>query len=601
MHLSDDALRRMLRVDDTDLLTAESTDLQHLEQCPLCQNRLADLSGERQWFAGLSDEIIQVHRQTETQPWGTNAEQLTGEWEQGQAPRQEPVWSSGRITVSIHPREEHDLDGDVSVTDIRAISTDFLPPALHPELLGRLGRYDIEQLIGAGGFGIVFKAYDSELRRVVALKVLAPHLNSSGAARKRFAREAQAAAAIMHEHVIPIYDVVSQPEACYLVMQYIAGLSLQERVDRHGPMSIAEVLRVGAQIAAGLQAAHQQGLVHRDVKPANILLEESVERVMISDFGLARTADDANLTRSGAITGTPHYMSPEQASGGLVDTRSDLFSLGSVLYFACTGRPAFRAPQIVAVLNRICHYPHRRVSEVNQDVPGPIADLIDRLLEKDPEKRFGSALEVEQQLRQLLADWQSGTMAASFSSAGLIADREVAVNSAPLTPATVTSATVTPAILTTGNDAKSWARFSNHYWGSAALVVLAFSFFGAWYGSDQSGFWSAFQIFPTQPGQQSEATTQQSEATTFVGEENLVVALPNHSRDAVSGNADSAWMHNRNSTQGLQLIFREVWSSDSEPLEQEVDMLLHQWKWQEEELEIWLEYLKEIQASQAEK
>ncbi len=192
-------------------------------------------------------------------------------------------------------------------------------------------------------------------------------------------------------------------------------------------------------------------------------------------------------------------------------------------------------------------------------------------------------------------------MAASVSSAGLIADREVAVNSAPLTSAPLTPATGTPAIVTTGKDSKPWARFSNHYWGSAALVVLAFSFFGVWYGGDQSGFWTAFQIQPTQPGQQSEATTQQGEATTFVGEENLVVALPNHSRDAVSGNADSAWIHNRNSTQGLRLIFQEVWSSDSEPLEQEVDMLLHQWKWQEEELEIWLEYLKEIQASQAEK
>lgn len=564
MHLNDDALRRMLRVDDTDLLVAESADLKHLDQCLACQKRLAELSGELQWFAGLSDEILQVHQQASESPWDTSAEPATGEWKPSQPLGSEAIWSREQITVSIHPGEGSETDHEVLENDVRSIPTDFLPPALHPELLGRLGRYDIEQLIGAGGFGIVFKAYDSELRRVVALKVLAPHLMSSGAARKRFAREAQAAAAIMHEHVIPIYDVVSQPEACYLVMQYIAGLSLQERVDRHGPLSIAEVLRIGSQIASGLHAAHQQGLVHRDVKPANILLEESVDRVMISDFGLARTADDANLTRSGAITGTPHYMSPEQASGALVDTRSDLFSLGSVLYFACTGRPAFRAPQIVAVLNRICHYPHRRVTEINPDVPGPVADLIDKLLEKDPEKRFGSALEVERHLRQLLADWQSGSMAAS-------------VNSSVERSQDLTSVVVKP------NKTRR-PQIPGHYWATAALVALSLGSLGVWYTGNQSG---ASWLFKSPRLDSRSEPNSQAVGSASSG----LVTVPE--------NQNSDLLTSENATPQIGYMLKLHWDSDSEPLEQEVDSLLNHWQWEEEELEIWLESLKEIQTVKA--
>jgi len=402
MHLNEQALWRLLHAEETDLLTA-SPELRHIEQCPDCRQRLAALSGEGPWLDQLAGELADVPACGQPGPWD--------------APMDDGDWVSSVITVAIGPTGDCEVEAEKREAEVAGIPTDFLPPALHPELLGRLGRYDVERTIGAGGFGIVFKAYDTELRRVVALKVLAPHLMSSGAARKRFAREAQAAAAIVHEHVIPIYDVVSQEDTCYLVMQYIAGQSLQDRVDRLGPLAVPEVLRIGAQIAAGLRAAHQQGLVHRDVKPANILLEESVDRVLISDFGLARTADDANLTRSGAITGTPHYMSPEQASGLPVDARSDLFSLGSVLYFMCTGRPPFRAPQIMAVLNRICHFPHRGVAQVNLDVPAAVAELIDQLLEKDPEQRPQSADEVQRRLSRLLAEWQSGRLVAASPEA----------------------------------------------------------------------------------------------------------------------------------------------------------------------------------------
>lgn len=282
----------------------------------------------------------------------------------------------------------------------------FLSPPSHPEMLGRLGRYEIEKAIGSGGMGIVLKGYDTELLRPVAIKVLAPHLAHSGAARLRFAREGRAAAAVVHEHVVAIHNVETQGDVPYLVMQYVPGQSLQSRVDQHGPLAVAEILRIGVQAAAGLAAAHAQGVVHRDVKPSNILLENDVERALLTDFGLARAADDATVTRTGVIAGTPHYMSPEQALGGTVDEKSDLFGLGALLYFTATGHPPFRAEKPLAVLNRICRDRHRPVWEINPEVPDGLSDVIDRLLEKKPHKRFATADDARAALLKVLGQLQ---------------------------------------------------------------------------------------------------------------------------------------------------------------------------------------------------
>jgi len=274
------------------------------------------------------------------------------------------------------------------------VKLDFLSAPTHPEMLGRLGRYDIERAIGSGGMGIVLKAHDTELNRPVAIKVMAPHLAHSGAARQRFAREARAAAAVVHEHVVAIYDVIADAELPYLVMQYVPGRSLQSRIDECGPLSAAEVLRIGIQAALGLEAAHAQGLVHRDIKPANILLQDGVERITLTDFGLARAVDDATMTHSGIIAGTPQYMSPEQARGEPIDHRSDLFSLGSVLYAMCTGRAPFRAETTMGVLRRITDADPRPIHDVNPDVPRWLIAIISKLLTKEPQQRFESAAEV---------------------------------------------------------------------------------------------------------------------------------------------------------------------------------------------------------------
>ncbi len=277
----------------------------------------------------------------------------------------------------------------------------FLSPSADPTKLGRLGPYEIIKVIGRGGMGIVLKGFDSALNRHVAIKVLAPQWMHSEAARRRFAREAKAAAAVVHEHVIAIHAVDSANETPYLVMPFIDGRSLQERIDQDGPLKLEEILRISIQIAAGLAAAHAQGLVHRDIKPANILLENGVERVLITDFGLARAVDDASFTRSCFIAGTPEYMAPEQANGEAVDHRIDLFSLGSVMYALCTGQSPFRRETTMAVLRQICEGTTRSIRDFNPKIPVWLEQIIARLHAKDPAERFQTAGE----LAELLKDW----------------------------------------------------------------------------------------------------------------------------------------------------------------------------------------------------
>lgn len=278
-----------------------------------------------------------------------------------------------------------------------------LSPTDDPGMLGRIGGYEVSGVVGSGGMGVVLKVHDPSLDRIVAIKVMAPHLASSGSARKRFAREAKAAAAVLHPNVIAIHGVSNDESLPYLVMPYIRGQSLQKRIDSEGPLPLKDILRIGAQIAAGLAAAHEQGLVHRDIKPANILLEDGVERVAITDFGLARAVDDASMTNSGVITGTPQYMSPEQARGESIDARSDLFSLGSLLYAMCTGHSPFRAETSYGVLNRISNEASRPIRDINSDTPTWLCRLIERLLEKEADRRFQSASKVEQLLTASIA------------------------------------------------------------------------------------------------------------------------------------------------------------------------------------------------------
>ena len=348
-HFDDEALLGLLRNEDSD----NNDDLgQHVEACEQCQTRLETLTQ-----VGLT--------------WEEAAELL----------------------------RENPLDDAIETGNRHALSeATFLEPSDYPDSLGRFGRYEIMQLLGRGGMGIVMRGFDPALNRHSAVKVLAPELASSAAARRRFSREAKSAAAVVHPHVVPIQTVDEHAGLPYLVMPVVEGRSLQQRVDQSGPLAVIEVVRIAAQIADGLSAAHAQGLVHRDIKPANILLENGVERVQITDFGLARAANDASMTRSGVIAGTPQYMSPEQAHGDEIDARSDLFSLGSVIYFMLTGRSPFRAETTMGVLNRIANDQPRRLRSLHPEIPAWLQNIVARLLEKNPDKRFESAEHVASEL-----------------------------------------------------------------------------------------------------------------------------------------------------------------------------------------------------------
>jgi serine/threonine protein kinase len=289
-------------------------------------------------------------------------------------------------------------DADLLSREIRG----WLDPTDDPKMLGRFAGYEIIGVIGHGGMGIVLKGFESSLNRYVAIKVLAPRLATNGTARMRFAREARAAAAVLHENVIAIHRVDEWHGLPFLVMPYVAGVSLQKRIDEDGPLSIESTLRIGLQVATGLMAAHEQGLVHRDIKPANLLLDQGVDRVTITDFGLARAADDASMTRSGVIAGTPQYMSPEQTDGGNVDARSDLFSLGSVLYAMASGRPPFRGDGSFEVLKRVSSEKAKSLREIDSAIPVWFENLVITLHEKSAKNRPQSAVEVQKLLNACL-------------------------------------------------------------------------------------------------------------------------------------------------------------------------------------------------------
>ena len=320
-----------------------------------------------------------------------------------------PQWQS---EICLALRETFDIGLPETCADDSARHETFLQllgPSEDPRMLGRIGNYEVVGIIGQGGMGVVFKAFETSLNRFVAIKMLLPHLTANGAARKRFLREAQAAAAVVDDHVLPIFGVDQWQETPYIVMKYSGGQTLQQRIGQQGPFELKEVLRIGMQAAKGLAAAHAQGLVHRDVKPSNIMLDGTVDRAVLMDFGLARAVDDASITRTGIISGTPQYMSPEQVRADSVDARSDLFSLGSTLYAMCAGRPPFRADSAYGVMHRITHEEPTPICEVNSDVPHWMGKIVQRLMSKTFDDRFESAEEVAELMESCLAHVQQPT------------------------------------------------------------------------------------------------------------------------------------------------------------------------------------------------
>ncbi len=356
--------------------------VEHLNQCDSCPRKLETMA---EGGMPLADSVKKLSREVPSSD--------SAYWAQLRQIRQELRGTEG---YAPHLSSELNLD--------------FLAPTDVPGHLGRLGHYDVMHVIGRGGMGVVIKGFDTHLQRPVALKVMATQLADDETSRKRFCREARAAAAITHEHVVAVYHVEREEgiNLPFLVMQLVNGESLEKRLERVGRMPLVDIVRIGKEIASGLAAAHAQGLIHRDIKPDNILLEMPGDRVKLTDFGLARAAEDVKLTQSGMIAGTPAFMSPEQAKGEPLDHRSDLFSLGSVLYTMAAGREPFEGSSSFIILRKITEENPRPIVELNPDAARWMTDIIEKLHAKKPEERFQSAQQVADILQHQLVRLQSG-------------------------------------------------------------------------------------------------------------------------------------------------------------------------------------------------
>ncbi len=312
-----------------------------------------------------------------------------------------------------------------------------LQPTTRSGFIGRLGAIDIRRIIGRGGMGIVYEGLDAALDRVVAVKVLSPHLLADPEAKSRFLREARAAATLTHESVVAIHAIMEADGTPALVLQYIPGESLAQRIEREKKLPFDDVVRIGIQVSRGLAAAHEHGLVHRDIKPGNILIadcrlqhadwktkpsanddaispsgavrqsairnRQSAISVKIADFGLVKRVGAESITQEGILAGTPAYMSPEQAADADVDARSDLFSLGVVLYHISSGELPFPAESPFVLLNQVRTMEPRPLRDANPELPEWFCTIVHRLMAKLPEQRIGSAARLAELLERQTA------------------------------------------------------------------------------------------------------------------------------------------------------------------------------------------------------
>ena len=268
----------------------------------------------------------------------------------------------------------------------------------------RIGRYEIESLAGEGATAMVYRARDPEIGRTVAIKVLKKEAAVDQDYLNRFQREAQSAGTISHPHIVTIYDVGKVDDAPYITMEYLDERSLKELLASGAKLSLRDVLRIGIQLAGALDYAHQRGVIHRDVKPANILLLKNGETVKLTDFGIARVQGGEALqqTEVGMVMGTPQYMSPEQVAGNVVDGRSDLFSLGAILYELLTGTKAFDNDSVARLMLQIMQQEPTPISQMAPEVPAGMQRIIRKLMNKRPEQRFAKGAQVVKALEREL-------------------------------------------------------------------------------------------------------------------------------------------------------------------------------------------------------
>ncbi|MEM9941241.1 MAG: serine/threonine-protein kinase [Planctomycetota bacterium] len=447
---------------------------EHVESCEKCQQTLQTIATGEIAVEELVADLEDIHPPQQSAYW-----RVIADIKQEQQSQLNPVVDQSAVDTPVEgvralaktkafrdePRRKGSSEKvDTSASEVAAQEGEpnqgnglsFLSPSDDPAYIGKLHHFQIARVIGRGGMGIVLDAFDTHLQRSVAIKVLNPQFQENDVARQRFCREGRAAAAISHEHVVAMHQVAhaSEDGVAYLVMQLIDGVTLENQLASKVPLPAQEVARIGMQIAAGLSAAHARGMVHRDIKPANILIETETNRVKLTDFGLARATDDVKLTQTGMVTGTPLYMSPEQTLGKTADERSDLFSMGAVMYEMATGKSPFEAPTAVGVMKRIIDELPKPPHQVNALIGKPLSDLIMSLLAKSPDERPES----------------SSTVATALAS--------IVTEYGPISPLQVPAVAATEVKKLSGTYRRSQRRWTIVAWlaAAAAIVVAAVTY-----------------------------------------------------------------------------------------------------------------------------
>jgi serine/threonine protein kinase len=350
----------------------ESSLTAHVDTCTHCQGVLEQQS--EPWLSAIPSDPI-LEKETSPQLLATLSEIKTNTLHGGTWPESRPTHPLADVLPWLEPAED---------------------------AVGMLDHYRLEKFVGRGGMGVVFRATDTVLKRTVAVKMLSPSYAPDGAARERFLREARAAASINHRNVVTVHSVSQESDLPYLVMEFVDGISLEDHLEQFGKLQPDVVAEIGRQVSAGLGAAHRSGIIHRDVKPSNIIVDSQQRCVKLTDFGLSRVLGEARITRSGTIVGTPSYIAPEVVEGnGLVDHRADLFSLGSVLYTLCSGELPFHAESVYGTMSQISRANPPSLTEVAPQTPASLIAIIDRLHCKNPAERFQSAADLENALATL--------------------------------------------------------------------------------------------------------------------------------------------------------------------------------------------------------
>ena len=393
---------------------------QHLTVCTSCRVRLEELAASQDLWSVVRESLADTSQvELSSEHWQTLRHALDSSIDTSRESLATPTVHADANGSDANVPHANGPEGRLSTQGAandspkadphrlkRVVLRRWLEPSQTDGALGRIGKYDIFDIVGQGGMGLVLKAYDSELKREVAIKTLSQPLTLDEEACLRLEREARAAASVHHIHIVPIYDLEIWCGTPVLVMPLIPGGTLHDYAAAKR-LSLEQALSVGVQIADALAALHDQGIVHRDLKPSNILLCDGLEHVALTDFGLARARGDFTVTLTGAMVGTPYFMSPEQVMGSEVDARSDLFSLGCVLFWLITGNHAFVGDHPYLMVQNMVNGSTNLHQLDEVSTPQSVQILIRKLIAHDPSQRWGNARHVHDLLKHCMAACQS--------------------------------------------------------------------------------------------------------------------------------------------------------------------------------------------------